>query len=60
MRVFKLMEEINHFFHQPMHYENPEDVEKFATENYDEIRIAYYDILWNWLPKEEKRRIEEM
>ncbi len=54
------MEEINHFFHQPMHFENPEDVEKFAVENYREIHSVFYKIMWNWLPEEEKRRIEEM
>jgi hypothetical protein len=53
-RVYKLMEEINDFFHQPMNFKN---VEKFAKEKYKEINSVYYDVIWGWLPKDIQNEI---
>ena len=48
----RLMEKLNWFFHQEMHYLNRDIAEKTARECYPEIRDFTYDILWNDLPKE--------
>ena len=53
IRLYRLMEKLNWFFHQEMHYLNRGIEEKTARECYPEIRDFTYDILWNDLPKEE-------
>ncbi len=55
-RVYRLMEEMNDFFHQPEKYN---ETEKFAKKNYEEIRSLYYDVVWNWLPQDIKDDITE-
>ncbi|MFR4941916.1 MAG: hypothetical protein ACLUBP_09260 [Faecalibacterium prausnitzii] len=52
IRLYRLMEKLNWFFHQEMHYLDRETAEKIARECYPEIRDFTYDILWNDLPKE--------
>ena len=52
IRLYRLMEKLNWFFHQEMHYLNRDIAEKTARECYPEIRDFTYDILWNDLPKE--------
>ena len=52
IRLYRLMEKLNWFFHQEMHYLDRETVEKTARECYPEIRDFTYDILWNDLPRE--------
>ncbi|BFK87173.1 hypothetical protein I4200191B4_14790 [Pseudoflavonifractor gallinarum] len=52
IRLYRLMEKLNWFFHQEMHYLDRETAEKTARECYPEIRDFTYDILWNDLPKE--------
>ncbi len=56
-RVFKLLEEVNDLFHQPMKYTDKQIVENFAHENYKEIKELYYDVVWNWFPEEIKSEI---
>lgn len=56
LRIYKLLEEINDFFHQPMNFK---DVDKFAQENYKEISAIYYDVIWNWLPEDIKEDITD-
>ena len=51
IRLYRLMEKLNWFFHQEMHYLDRETAEKTARECYPEIREFTYDILWNDLPK---------
>ena len=51
IRLYRLMEKLNWFFHQEMHYLDRETAEKIARECYPEIRDFTYDILWNDLPK---------
>ena len=52
IRLYRLMEKLNWFFHQEMHYLDKEIAEQTARECYPEIREFTYDILWNDLPKE--------
>ena len=52
IRLYRLMEKLNWFFHQEMHFLNRDIAEKTARECYPEIRDFTYDILWNDLPKE--------
>ena len=47
IRLYRLMEKLNWFFHQEMHYLDRDIAEKTARECYPEIRDLYYDILWN-------------
>lgn len=58
VRIFKLLEDMNDLFHQPMKYKNAEVVEQFSLENYDEIKDLYYNVVWNWLPLEIRNKIE--
>ena len=52
IRLYRLMEKLNWFFHQEMHYLDKDIAEKTARECYPEIREFTYDILWNDLPKD--------
>lgn len=52
IRLYRLMDRLNWFFHQPGHYLDRDTAEKIARECYPEIRAFYYDILWNDLPQE--------
>ncbi|WP_017852504.1 hypothetical protein [Leptospira interrogans] len=58
-RVFKFLEKIHDCMHQPLLYQNPKLVEKFVYENYNEVKELYYHVVWNWLPKEIQKEIEE-
>ena len=49
--LYRLMEKLNWFFHQEMHYLDRDTAGKIARECYPEIRDFTYDILWNDLPK---------
>ncbi|EQA62047.1 hypothetical protein LEP1GSC062_2090 [Leptospira alexanderi serovar Manhao 3 str. L 60] len=42
-----------------MFYQNPELIEKFANENYKKAKELYYNVVWNWLPKETQKEIKE-
>ena len=57
IRLYRLMEKLNWFFHQEMHYLDKEIAEQTARECYPEIREFTYDILWNDLPKEVQEQI---
>lgn len=59
IRLYRLMEKLNWFFHQEMHYLDRETAEKIARESYPEIREFTYDILWNDLPKEVRKHITD-
>jgi hypothetical protein len=58
-RVFNFLEKANKLMHQPMAYKDPQCVEKFVDENYAEVRDLYYHVVWNWLPDEVLKEIEE-
>ena len=57
MKIFYLMEDLNDYFHQPMNYENLDDVEAFAAKIYPRIHEAYYRILWDALPDDLKKEV---
>lgn len=50
-KVYLLSEDLNDFFHRK---ENYPGIENFAHQNYRRIHECYYDIVWNWLPKDVK------
>ena len=54
-KVYLLLEDLNDFFHQREQYSG---VEEFADQNYERIHDCYYKIVWNWLPEDEKEKIQ--
>ena len=58
IRLYRLMEKLNWFFHQEMHYLDRNIAEQTARECYPEIREFTYDILWNDLPKEVQDQLD--
>ena len=60
LRIYRLLEDLNRFLHQPMHYdEHPAVVDWLKGGVYAELSRMYYEIVWGWLPEEQKRSIEE-
>jgi hypothetical protein len=57
--LFMLLEKLQDFMHQPMNYDSQEKFEAFVSSIYPEVSDAYYKKVWNWLPKEVQREIEE-
>lgn len=57
IRLYRLMEKLNWFFHQEMHYLNNDITEKTARECYPEIREFMYEILWDDLPEEIQKKL---
>ena len=57
IRLYRLMEKLNCFFHQEMHYLDRDTAEKIARECDPEIREFTYDILWNELPQEVQEKL---
>ena len=60
IRLYRLMEKLNWFFHQEMHYLDRNIAEQTARECYPEIREFTYDILWNDLPKEVQDQLDRI
>jgi hypothetical protein len=58
-RLFELLEELNQFVHQPGHYREPEQIEKWLASGVaDELRHAYYRIASKWFqPDPESGRV---
>ena len=60
-RLFLLLEELNAFFHQPMHYPDVEAVKTFLGNQergaYKDIHDMYYNVVWNWLPSDVQEEI---
>ncbi len=50
IRLYRLMEGLNEFFHQPQNFDDIKKVERAAETLYPEIRTFYYDVIWEWLP----------
>ena len=57
IRLYRLMEKLNWFFHQEMYYLDGDIAEQTAQECYPEIWEFTYDILWNDLPKEMQEQL---
>ena len=51
IRLYRLMEKLNWFFHQEMHYLDRETAEKIARECYPEIRILHTTFYGTTCPK---------
>ena len=62
-QVYKILEKVQQFLHQPEHHRNEWAVQKWlqddSNKNYKDIDIALRDIVWNWLPKKLQKQIEE-
>ncbi|EMY76970.1 hypothetical protein LEP1GSC060_3413 [Leptospira weilii serovar Ranarum str. ICFT] len=58
-RIFKFLENVHDWMHQPLYYRNIELVEKFVNENYEEVKELYYHVIWNRLPEGTRNEIEE-
>lgn len=63
MFLYKTFEELNRFFHQPMHYPTIEDVNIYiGNKNYGAYSIiskTYYKILDQYLPKDIEKLIDD-
>ncbi|QTA87034.1 hypothetical protein [Desulfonema magnum] len=59
VRVYRLLEALNDFFHQPLNFEDKDTVMRFAQKNYPEIRELYYDTIWEWLPEDIREKIRD-
>ena len=57
IRLYRLMEKLNWFFHQETHYLDRDIAEQTARACYPEIRAFTYDILWNDLPQEVQEQL---
>ncbi len=59
IRVFNLIEKMQAFMHQTEKYNDLNTRESFMRDYYPEVHSLYYDIVWDWLPEEKKKEIEE-
>lgn len=59
LRVYRLLESLNELLHQPSRFSKGEEAERYATEQYPEVRELYYDVVWSWLPAEVQGRLTE-
>lgn len=58
LRVFDFLEKAHELMHQPMNYRDSQRVERFAEDNYAEVRDLYYRVVWNWFPESVRQDIE--
>jgi hypothetical protein len=58
-RVFRFLEKMHHLLHQPLYYRDPKTVERFASDNYVEAKELYYKVVWDWLPDDVRKEIED-
>lgn len=58
LRVFRFLEKAQSLLHQPLRYRDPVEVERFAVENYDELKDLYYRVVWDWLPEDCRAEVE--
>lgn len=57
-KVFLLLEDLNSFFHDPDKYGNVDSVKRFVESGmYQQVHAAYYETVWNWLPKDAQQEI---
>jgi hypothetical protein len=59
VRVFRFLEKLHELMHQPLAYQNAQQVKAFIDVNYPELKELYYNVVWNWLPEQVKSHIEE-
>jgi len=62
VRVFKTLEELQSFFHQPNNYQDAEALHQYLGDKdsggYHLIHNCYYDVLWRMLPEDLREEIE--
>ena len=57
-KLFLLLENLNSFFHDPEKYGDVQRVKTFVESGmYKQLHAAYYDTVWNWLPKDTQDEI---
>ena len=57
--VFLLLEELNSFFHDPEKYgDHSRLIHYVEGDMYPKLHEAYYETVWNWLPSEVQKQIE--
>lgn len=50
-RLYRLLEEMNRFLHNPSHFSDPKQVEEWLKAGvYEELRHAYYEVAGSWFP----------
>ncbi|MDP8169975.1 hypothetical protein QJU96_01560 [Pasteurella skyensis] len=63
MLIYKTFEELNRFFHQPMHYPTMEDINTFLGNKdvgaFSIIGKIYYRVLNKYIPKNIMEKVEE-
>ncbi len=59
VEVFKVLGRLNTFLHQPMHFDDVEYAQRVSAEIYPALSKAYYHTVWNWLPTEIQKQIED-
>lgn len=60
LRMYRLLEELHRFLHQPVHYDEHTAVVNWLKNGvYEELSSMYYEVVWGCLPEEAKRGIEE-
>jgi len=60
IEVFLFLEELNSFFHDPEKYGNQAKLLRYIENGmYDKLHTAYYETVWNWLPEEVQKQIED-
>lgn len=59
IELFELLEKLNSHFHQKSNYTSEEKSSALADEIYPDIKKFYYDIIWNELPEDYRKKIEE-
>ena len=63
MHVHQMLSELNGFFHQPINYENIDDLSKFLGNvdkgAYKELHNCLYTVMDRMLPKEIEDRFED-
>ena len=52
--LYRLLEESNNFFHQPLNFNSIDGINEFARKYYPVIKEMYYKTIWNWLTEEEQ------
>src|ERR1044072_3928466 len=58
--VFLFLEELNSFLHDPQKYRNAEALVQFVEHGmYRKLHETYYHTVWNWLPKQTQREMED-
>ena len=57
IRLYRLQEKLNWFFHQEMHFLDHDIAKQTAEECYPEIREFPFEIRWNDLPEEIRKQL---